>query len=377
MKCKRQDKCGSCRRYIPNNIRLIQCSEFRTYVHKKCCNIPIREYYANMTWACSPCQAKVLPFAMCPDGTFLEEISSYPTNKSNNLNLEFKPSFTVKTMLNKIPSQAMNLDDLSSCKNSSKYYDIEDFNKLRIKEEASLGFLHINIASLNKHCEELSTLLSLIKYNFHIIAISETRLTDITGITSNINIPNYSFIDVKTQSNAGGVGFYIHNSIYGDIKVRHDLCFRSENDIEAIFIEIEQKKRQNIICGCIYKHPDMHVADFMNSFMLRTLSLLGKESKFTILMGDFNINLLNYDDCRDTGAFYDNMSCSFFQPQILKPSRVTLRSQALIDNIFTNNTKYGSISGNLTCQISDHFLQFSIFSDYRLKKMKDKMVKYG
>ena len=197
------------------------------------------------------------------------------------------------------------------------------------------------------------------------------------GITSAINIGDYDFIDVKTQTNAGGVGFYIHNSISKDTKIRHDLCFQSANKVDAIFIEIEQKGRKNSVCGCIYKHPEMSVDEFMQRFMLKTLNALNKENKFNILMGDFNINLLNYDSCENTCDFYGNMISSCLQPQVLQPTRVTLRSQTLIDNIFTNNTKYESISGNLTCQISDHFLQFSIFADYCQREAKTNTVKFG
>ena len=121
----------------------------------------------------------------------------------------------------------------------------------------------------------------------------------------------------------------------------------------------------------------MKIEDFMDNFFLQTLSTLTKEDKFINIMGDFNINLLNYEHCTATCNFFDNLSSSFFQPQILQPTRVTLRSQTLIDNIFTNNTKYESVSGNLTCQISDHFAQFSIFTDYSLKKEKDNTIRFG
>ena len=67
-----------------------------------------------------------------------------------------------------------------------------------------------------------------------------------------------------------------------------------------------------------------------------------------------------------------------FQPLILQPSRVTLRSQTLIDNIFTNDIQHSIISGNLTCTISDHFAQFAIMTDYRLSSKKsDERPIYG
>ena len=57
-----------------------------------------------------------------------------------------------------------------------------------------------------------------------------------------------------------------------------------------------------------------------------------------MIKGNFNIDLLADDKFVASNDFYD-MACSYgLQPLILQPSRVTLRSQTLIDNIFTNNT---------------------------------------
>ena len=43
----------------------------------------------------------------------------------------------------------------------SKFYDINDFNKLKINENFSLSTLHLNITSLPKHSEDLHNFLSL------------------------------------------------------------------------------------------------------------------------------------------------------------------------------------------------------------------------
>ena len=68
--------------------------------------------------------------------------------------------------------------------------------------------------------------------------------------------------------------------------------------------------------------------------------------------------------------FYDSISSFMLQPLILQPTRVCERSQSLIDNIFLNNSQYNSISGSLTCKISDHFPQFSILQNFNCTKKK-------
>lgn len=53
----------------------------------------------------------------------------------------------------------------------------------------------------------------------------------------------------------------------------------------------------------------------------------------------------------------------------------TSPSQTLINNIFSSNIKYESLSGNLTCRVSDHLFQLSSFSDYHLPLKKPRKIK--
>ena len=61
------------------------------------------------------------------------------------------------------------------------------------------------------------------------------------------------------------------------------------------------------------------------------------------------------------------MYASFLLPYISTPSRVTPRSKMLIDNIFSNNIKDGSISGNIVTTISDHYAQFLLLQNLNNK----------
>ena len=65
-------------------------------------------------------------------------------------------------------------------------------------------------------------------------------------------------------------------------------------------------------------------------------------------------------------------------PQIILPTRVTRTSKTVIDNFLFDPTNSNVISGNLTCNISDHFPQFlmvkNIFPD---KKAKHNIQKHN
>ena len=174
-------------------------------------------------------------------------------------------------------------------KNTSKYYDFQTFNQLNLNSGTTFGFFHLNIASLPKHHEELDVLLTLLKYQFKVIAISETRIANSTEEITHLELNDF---DTKTLTSTGGTRLHINNSLKNDVKVRHDLCMNLENGFETVFVEITQKNRKNIVCGCIYKHPTLSPASFAEECLVKILPQITREDKLVTIMGDFNINLM-------------------------------------------------------------------------------------
>ena len=87
-----------------------------------------------------------------------------------------------------------------------------------------------------------------------------------------------------------------------------------------------------------------------------------------MLMGDFNINVLKYDHNTDSASFIDSLYTNFLLPYISTPSRVTTHSRTLIDNIFSNNIEDGLISANIISTISDHYAQFLLMKNMKIKQ---------
>ena len=115
-------------------------------------------------------------------------------------------------------------------------------------------------------------------------------------------------------------------------------------------------KNINIIIGVIYRPPDTDLKLF-NDSINDLLDTLGRERKYCYLMGDFNINLLNFDKHAETTSFVDMLHAHSFVSLINRPTRVTKKSATLIDNIFTNC--YCNIEHTFQCliytDVSDHF----------------------
>ena len=77
-------------------------------------------------------------------------------------------------------------------------------------------------------------------------------------------------------------------------------------------------------------------------------------------MFDYNIDILQYKQSSLSNDFINMMISNSFLPYVLQPTRVTIHSGTVIDNIFSNVTDCQTVSGNLTTLISDHFVQFFI-----------------
>ena len=72
-----------------------------------------------------------------------------------------------------------------------------------------------------------------------------------------------------------------------------------EDEFETLWIDIKNSKSQNILCGCAYRHPNTDVKKF-NDYVNQTMQKISRENKLIFLMGDFNVNLLNYESHGET-----------------------------------------------------------------------------
>ena len=153
-------------------------------------------------------------------------------------------------------------------------------------------------------------------------------------------------------------------------------------ELESIFIEIINHKQKNTIIGCIYRHPNFPISQFNETVLQPLLDKLEYENKNIVLLGDFNINLLQYETHSHVREFVDKMYSVSLIPKILAPTRLTCHTKTLIDNIFTNVQDENYLFGNLTCSISDHLLQFMTYpqnknKSYNILPYWQKYVKLG
>ena len=72
-------------------------------------------------------------------------------------------------------------------------------------------------------------------------AVTETRITKQTFLTTNINLRNYAVEFTPTESSAGGMLLYIASHL--SYKPRPDLNVYKSNQLESTFVEIIDPKK--------------------------------------------------------------------------------------------------------------------------------------
>ena len=70
----------------------------------------------------------------------------------------------------------------------------------------------------------------------------------------------------------------------------------------------------------------MPTYEFNDCYLRQLINKLSHENKNTILMGDFNINLLNYD-IDNVSEFFDTLCSNSLLPTITLPTRISPQNQ--------------------------------------------------
>ena len=133
----------------------------------------------------------------------------------------------------------------------------------------------------------------------------------------------------------GGTGIFIKSDIsYQLLEVPRSTHLHTT--YESLFVNISLAKDSNAIIGAVYRPPGSSLGDFNEEFS-ELLTFLSNHSREIYLTGDFNIDLLKSEDHPMTNDFVNLILSHNLLPLIYKPTRITVDSCTLIDNILTNN----------------------------------------
>ena len=390
-------RCNVCSRLVCKPSKAIPCPTCNHLTHKKCSGLSqsdiINFKRTKNIWECPHCSQKKFPFMNVED----DELALCTFN--SNWNCQCKNKLVIPNNDNILHQQKLVLNYKNDSSDSNfllpgeefdlqfethyalepdfKYYDAHDFHKLKDKLTNHFSALHTNICSIQHNGDELFDLITDVEFKFDVVAVTETWNPE---DKKHKFIPpifeGYSpYIGLTGSSLKGGCGIYINSDL--SYNPRNDLNFKiksDESEFEALWVEIILDKQPNRLIGVVYRHPKKKDSQFKDNLQ-SILQKIKKENKNTLILGDFNYDLLNHENNEEISKFLQIMLENSYQPCILEPTRILLGNKpSLVDNIFSNSIE-PVISGNLYQKISDHLPNFAIFNNVKPTKTKEYVKK--
>ena len=236
----------------------------------------------------------------------------------------------------------------------SKYCHQDDFESLLQTENFNSSMLFYNVRSIPSNLENfLVEHIYQVQTNIDFIGLCETRLTN--DIEHLYNIDGYNMFNNNRNTQGGGVTLYVNTNIKS--KRIEKLCFMN-NELESVFTEINNPiNNRSELVGVIYRRPNSEIRVFIET-LNRLLGEVCTTHKICYIMGDFNLDLLKYDNNGPIRDFANMFFSYCFYPCINKPTRVGSSCASLIDHIWCNDVEAVLNSGILLSDISDHFAPF-------------------
>ena len=74
----------------------------------------------------------------------------------------------------------------------------------------------------------------------------------------------------------------------------------------------------------------MDVTDFNGNYLNNLFEKTSKAQKSIFLLGDFNVDLLNYNEHNEANEFLASLASNSFIPLILQPTKITSHSNTLL-----------------------------------------------
>ena len=204
---------------------------------------------SNEPWHCFSCYSKIFPFGTLINKDFIyfitDSLSTRMTMIMKGL-LSLKPPSDLALLYNNVSNTSPEKNNDPENVVNSKYYDIDQIQMLKFpNKHKSLALFRINACSLNKHFDDLYHLLKCTGKVFGITAVTETKITKQTSLTTNINLRNYATEFTLTESSAGGTLLYIAGHL--PYKPLCDLNIYKANQLESIFVKMIKPKNNIVI----------------------------------------------------------------------------------------------------------------------------------
>lgn len=186
--------------------------------------------------------------------------------------------------------------------------------------------MSVNVCGLLRHKDDIDILIREMKPD--ILCVSETHVSE-DVLDHEIAFTNYNTIRANTNNNrTGGTVTYILKNF------KYSILLNASNAIDGTWltcIQIKNKIGTFNVCN-LYRSPSSKISLFYQFILELSEQLL--QSGKTIILGDFNMDVLTKNHY--TSKLIDEMEYLGFKQKISSPTRTTLRSETIIDLVFSN-----------------------------------------
>ena len=252
---------------------------------------------------------------------------------------------------------------------SCEYYEMPDVKNKFIQHKECFSTYSHNIRSINGHWEDVLDIINSAKpLKFAVLAFQE-----IWSVSKNYEISGYGKFEFNTRDKngppnpncGGGVGLFIDEK-YKDYEILKEESVFLPHVYESIWVKIKLKNGRHKIIGNVYRPNTAPLASLpqaieIHNQIIDQLQTNKLHSKCEIqIIGDFNVNLLNFETHGQTNDFITSLISKSFKPLITLPTRIKHQSATLIDHIWTNKVCNNYHTGIIINSLSDHFPVFYI-----------------
>lgn len=303
-----------------------------------------------------------LPFAST-DNNDLINIFNGQSQRDLSCNISFNPIDLLEDKYN---------SDLHVNNSSvfSKYYNIPKSDYVFLDSlycdgnDNIITLLNMNIRSVPTNLQLfVDSILVSSCVKFDILGFTETRLD--LDLVNLYKLPGYNLFTTCRNRCGGGIAMYISDN---HLSVKLDEFCIVDPSIECLGVECADNNKKCLFI-CVYRPPRGKVNDFFIT-LSEILSAANDNNYFSInVFGDFNLDLLKFND---TSVFeFINLMFSFsFFPLITRPTRITDTSTTLIDHIWTSHIEFNCHNYIIATDITDHY---PVVSQFKLNLPKQNL----
>ena len=348
-------KCSSCNGFSYSRQNVRTCGYCNNLVHLKCWNNSL---------GCNSCCENMIPGFH----GYSYELLGDPCLKNNKIFNPYSRHHNTQLIGNIIDTEEQHnnfFSEVSELLISCKY---KQPNIAKMPTNNELSVLSLNVQGLLSKMDELRENIVLYE-KFDVLLFNETNFkpkklpdgtSDITPITLEGFHDPIVQEPIRKSGKGGGLVAYVNKRVCEADDIEIFIPYEEAENVsgEFQFIKIKNCKynRKTIILANVYRSPSCKPKKFNEFFntLLQKLDCNRYSNKTIFIMGDFNQDLIQYDDNVDCQNLVDNAHSHGFSQIVSRPTRITENSATLIDHVYSNSVNNALSCNILTLDLSDH-----------------------